>query len=78
MLLLLALLCMQVVHVGDALSQDAAVPGGSAGIIVDLFAQGQLLPQLTQVNGGSAREAAGRGSRTEGLMTNCVKSGLCL
>lgn len=39
----------QVVHVGDALAEDAAVEGGAAGIIVDLFANGQLIPQLTQV-----------------------------
>jgi hypothetical protein len=41
---------VQVVHVGDALLPSAAVPGGSAGIIVDLFAGGQLLPQLTQTD----------------------------
>jgi hypothetical protein len=40
---------VQVVHTGDALTTDAAVPGGSSGIIVDLFSHGQLLQQLTQV-----------------------------
>lgn len=44
-----AIAAVQVVHTGDALSPDAAVPGGSAGIIVDLFSHGQLLQQLTQV-----------------------------
>jgi hypothetical protein len=41
--------CLQVAQVGDALAASAAVEGGSAGIIVDLFADGQLIPQLTQV-----------------------------
>lgn len=41
--------CCQVAHVGDALADTAAVDGGAAGIIVDLFADGQLIPQLTQV-----------------------------
>ncbi len=39
----------QVCHVGDALAEDAAVPGGFAGIVVDLFAEGQILPALQQV-----------------------------
>lgn len=34
---------------GDALAEDAAVPGGFAGIVVDLFAEGQILPALQQV-----------------------------
>ncbi|KAG2490193.1 hypothetical protein HYH03_011320 [Edaphochlamys debaryana] len=37
-----------VVHVGDALAPEARVPGGFSGIIVDLFAGGRLLPQLTK------------------------------
>jgi hypothetical protein len=41
---------LQVAQVGDALAPSAAVEGGSAGIIVDLFADGQLIPQLTQVS----------------------------
>ncbi|KAL0022081.1 hypothetical protein WJX79_004526 [Trebouxia sp. C0005] len=40
-----ALVC----HVGDALAEDAAVSGGFAGIVVDLFAEGQVLPALQQV-----------------------------
>ncbi|KAF3784805.1 hypothetical protein EJ110_NYTH29277 [Nymphaea thermarum] len=38
------------VHVGDALSPDVAVPGGFAGIVVDLFADGEILPQLEEVS----------------------------
>ncbi|XP_031474827.1 uncharacterized protein LOC116247023 [Nymphaea colorata] len=38
------------VHVGDALSPDVAVPGGFAGIVVDLFADGEVLPQLEEVS----------------------------
>lgn len=51
------LLSLQVANVGDALSDEAAVDGGAAGIIVDLFANGQLIPQLTQVWNGRATEA---------------------
>ena len=36
-------------HTGDALDPGATVEGGFAGIIVDLFADGHVLPQLTQV-----------------------------
>ncbi|KAL8139042.1 hypothetical protein V2J09_005043 [Rumex salicifolius] len=36
------------VHVGDALSPDASIPGGFAGIIVDLFSDGEVLPELAQ------------------------------
>jgi hypothetical protein len=43
-------LLLQVAHVGDALVDSAAVdPPGAAGIMVDLFAEGKLIPQLTQV-----------------------------
>ncbi|KAK6948033.1 hypothetical protein RJ641_001506 [Dillenia turbinata] len=34
------------VRVGDALHPSANVPGGYAGIIVDLFSDGKVLPQL--------------------------------
>lgn len=34
---------------GDALADSASVEDGAAGIIVDLFTDGQLIPQLTQV-----------------------------
>ncbi|KAG2450300.1 hypothetical protein HYH02_004807 [Chlamydomonas schloesseri] len=37
-----------VVHTGDALAPEAAVPGGFSGVIVDLFGGGRLLPQLTK------------------------------
>uniref|UniRef100_A0A5B6YUK6 S-adenosyl-L-methionine-dependent methyltransferases superfamily protein n=1 Tax=Davidia involucrata TaxID=16924 RepID=A0A5B6YUK6_DAVIN len=37
------------VHVGDALSSSVNVPGGYAGIIIDLFSDGKVLPQLEEV-----------------------------
>ncbi|KAG1354691.1 hypothetical protein COCNU_07G008030 [Cocos nucifera] len=37
------------VHLGDALSESATVEGGFAGIIVDLFCDGKILPQLKEV-----------------------------
>ncbi|XP_037437004.1 uncharacterized protein LOC119303947 [Triticum dicoccoides] len=37
------------VHIGDALSPSATVEGGFAGIVVDLFADGKVLPQLQEV-----------------------------
>ncbi|XP_077223812.1 uncharacterized protein LOC143857277 isoform X2 [Tasmannia lanceolata] len=36
------------VHVGDALSHSAVIPGGFAGIVVDLFSDGKVLPQLQE------------------------------
>lgn len=36
------------VHLDDALQPSATVDGGFAGIIVDLFANGEVLPQLRQ------------------------------
>ena len=39
----------QVCHIGDALAEDAVVPGGFAGLVVDLFADGQILPALQEV-----------------------------
>ncbi|KAL3161164.1 hypothetical protein ABBQ38_009533 [Trebouxia sp. C0009 RCD-2024] len=41
-----ALVC----HTGDALGDDAVVQGGFAGIVVDLFAEGQILPALCEVD----------------------------
>ncbi|KAL3135876.1 hypothetical protein ABBQ32_007432 [Trebouxia sp. C0010 RCD-2024] len=41
-----ALVC----HTGDALADDAVVQGGFAGIVVDLFAEGQILPALCEVD----------------------------
>ena len=35
-------------HTGDALDPGAMVEGGFSGMLVDLFANGSLLPQLTQ------------------------------
>lgn len=40
---------LQVCHIGDALAEDAVVPGGFAGLVVDLFADGQILPALCEV-----------------------------
>ncbi|XP_051183516.1 uncharacterized protein [Lolium perenne] len=37
------------VRIGDALSPSVAVEGGFAGIVVDLFADGKVLPQLQEV-----------------------------
>ncbi|PKA59594.1 hypothetical protein AXF42_Ash018061 [Apostasia shenzhenica] len=50
------------IHVGDALSPAASVRGGFAGIIVDLFSNGKILPQL--------REAATWLEMEEKLMPN--------
>uniref|UniRef100_A0A7N2R419 Uncharacterized protein n=1 Tax=Quercus lobata TaxID=97700 RepID=A0A7N2R419_QUELO len=37
------------VHIGDALSQSVNVSGGFAGIVIDLFSGGKVLPQLQEV-----------------------------
>lgn len=37
------------IHVGDAFSPAAKVEGGFAGIIVDLFSDGKILPELQEV-----------------------------
>ncbi|KAI7737891.1 hypothetical protein M8C21_032155, partial [Ambrosia artemisiifolia] len=37
------------VHIGDALSASTTISGGYAGIVIDLFAGGEVLPQLQQV-----------------------------
>ena len=39
-------------HTGDALDPGAMVEGGFSGMLVDLFANGSLLPQLTQARSG--------------------------
>ena len=36
-------------HVGDALAEDVTVPGGFAGLAVDLFADGHVLTALREV-----------------------------
>ncbi|KAL8047412.1 hypothetical protein ABFX02_08G240200 [Erythranthe guttata] len=36
------------IHIGDVFSPRAAISGGYAAIIVDLFAEGKVLPQLEQ------------------------------
>ncbi|MCD7462503.1 hypothetical protein HAX54_048680 [Datura stramonium] len=37
------------IHIGDVLSPSVTIPGGYAGIIVDLFSDGKVLPQLQEV-----------------------------
>ncbi|KAB2636970.1 hypothetical protein D8674_027504 [Pyrus ussuriensis x Pyrus communis] len=37
------------VHIGDALSPSVNIPGGYAGIVIDLFSDGKVLPQLQEV-----------------------------
>ncbi|XP_062209712.1 uncharacterized protein LOC133911475 [Phragmites australis] len=37
------------VRIGDALSPSAAIEGGFAGIVVDLFGDGKIIPQLQEV-----------------------------
>uniref|UniRef100_A0A0E0NP32 PABS domain-containing protein n=1 Tax=Oryza rufipogon TaxID=4529 RepID=A0A0E0NP32_ORYRU len=37
------------VRIGDALSPSATIEGGFAGIVVDLFADGKIIPQLQEV-----------------------------
>lgn len=44
------MLLLQEVIVADALPETATVPGGLAGIAVDLFAGGGLLGDLTEVD----------------------------
>ncbi|PON51224.1 S-adenosyl-L-methionine-dependent methyltransferase [Parasponia andersonii] len=36
------------VHIGDALSPSVKISGGYAGIVVDLFSNGEVLPQLQE------------------------------
>nr|XP_028953903.1 uncharacterized protein LOC103435335 isoform X2 [Malus domestica] len=36
------------VHIGDALSPSVNIPGGYAGIVIDLFSDGKVLPQLQE------------------------------
>ena len=45
----LVFLVTQVSHVGDALAEDVTVPGGFAGLAVDLFADGHILAALREV-----------------------------
>ncbi|CAH1448861.1 unnamed protein product [Lactuca virosa] len=37
------------VHIGDALSTSSNIPGGYAGIVIDLFSGGEVLAQLQEV-----------------------------
>eukprot|EP00897_Mesotaenium_endlicherianum_P010020 jgi/Mesen1/9046/ME000057S08468 len=57
------------VHVGDALEDSATVPGGFAGLVVDLFSEGKVLPQLQQADTWRALKSRLRaGGR---IMLNC-------
>ncbi|KAK1325935.1 hypothetical protein QJS10_CPA01g00459 [Acorus calamus] len=58
------------VHVGDALSPSAIIPGGFAGILVDLFSDGKVLPQLQEV--ATWLELEKRLSPNGRIMVNCA------
>lgn len=59
-----------VVHVGDALSPDAVVEGGFAGVVVDLFTNGGVCKELEEVETWKQIKARLRpGGR---VMVNCV------
>ncbi|KAG6554542.1 hypothetical protein Mapa_003921 [Marchantia paleacea] len=57
------------VVIGDALSADAAVDGGFAGIIVDLFAEGAVVPALQEP--GVWREMKKKLRPGGRIMVNC-------
>ncbi|KAL8265582.1 hypothetical protein R6Q59_023712 [Mikania micrantha] len=57
------------VHIGDALSSSSTVPGGYAGIVVDLFSGGEVLPQLQEVQ--TWLELNGKLMTNGRLMVNC-------
>ena len=44
------LIPLQTSHVGNALSKEACLDEGFAGLVVDLFANGKLIPPLYQVH----------------------------
>ncbi|KAJ7514660.1 hypothetical protein O6H91_23G054600 [Diphasiastrum complanatum] len=57
------------VHIGDALGPEAMVDGGFAGIIVDLFSKGAVLPSLQQTETWERmKERLRPGGR---IMVNC-------
>ncbi|KAM0919342.1 hypothetical protein ACQ4PT_008261 [Festuca glaucescens] len=57
-----------VVHVGDAL-EAKAVPGGFGGVLVDLFANGSVLPELQEAS--TWRRIGGMVARGGTVMVNC-------
>ncbi|GFP78805.1 hypothetical protein PHJA_000024000 [Phtheirospermum japonicum] len=57
------------IHIGDVFSPDATISGGYAGIIVDLFAEGKVLPQLEQA--GTWLELYDKLMPNGRLMVNC-------
>uniref|UniRef100_A0A0D9Z1I0 PABS domain-containing protein n=1 Tax=Oryza glumipatula TaxID=40148 RepID=A0A0D9Z1I0_9ORYZ len=57
------------VRIGDALSPSATIEGGFAGIVVDLFADGKIIPQLQEVETWS--EIAKKLMPDGRIMVNC-------
>ncbi|XP_022952085.1 uncharacterized protein LOC111454843 isoform X3 [Cucurbita moschata] len=57
------------IHIGDALDPSARISGGYAGIVIDLFSDGDILPQLQQV--GKWLELKDRLMVGGRLMINC-------
>ncbi|CAI5481839.1 unnamed protein product [Closterium sp. Yama58-4] len=58
-----------VVHCGDALSSSATVPGGFAGIIVDLYSRGAVVAPLQRED--TWRDLSGRLREGGKIMVNC-------
>ncbi|GJM84914.1 hypothetical protein PR202_ga00627 [Eleusine coracana subsp. coracana] len=56
------------IHVGDALEAEAP-PGGFGGALVDLFANGSVIPQLQEA--GTWRRIGGMVARGGRMMVNC-------
>lgn len=57
------------VHIGDAFSSSSTIPGGYAGIVIDLFSDGKVLPQLQEVE--TWLELNGKLMPDGRLMVNC-------
>ena len=62
-------------HIGDALAEEAVLPGGFAGIVVDLFAEGQILPALCEVRVLAICDAVAPHSCSK---RTCISSKACL
>jgi hypothetical protein len=57
------------IHTGDALAADATTEGGFAGLIVDLFGRGAVLPELQEA--ATWRDLARRLRPGGRIMVNC-------
>jgi hypothetical protein len=57
---------MQVAHIGDAFKDDITVEGGFAGIIVDIFVEAAIHPELMKVRRGRYWDFNYRISEAEG------------